>query len=175
LALVRKIGSNSLVEDSHENGVTVFKSKPATDPAAAKSTDPPAPSSYYIITPHFLLYGNDKKALLKAAQSDSAAGPPRASSLTDNPEISTMRAALPADLLGLSITDYSRENWAAEIVKSLGETDKSDTSTLSAEDIQFFDAMKKFSASALGKIMLRKSVSGWWKDADGIHYEGLSQ
>jgi hypothetical protein len=174
-ALVRKYGSDSLVEDSHENGVTLFKSKPAADSPAASSTAPPTAPSYYAITPHFLLYGNDKKTLLNAAKSDSAAGPLRASSLTDNPEISTMRAALPSDLLALSITDYSRENWAAEIVKSLGETEQSDKSKLSPEDIQFFDMVKKFSASALGKMMLRKSVSGWWKDADGIHYEGLSQ
>jgi hypothetical protein len=174
-ALVRKYGSDSLVEDSHENGVTLFKSKPAADSSAANPTDPPIPPSYYAVTPHFLLYGSDKKTLLKAAQSDFAAGTSRASSLTDNPEISTMRAGLPPDLLALSITDYSRENWAAVIVKSMTETDKSDTSKLSPEDIQFFDAVKKFSASALAKIMLRKSVSGWWKDADGIHYEGLSQ
>jgi hypothetical protein len=35
--------------------------------------------------------------------------------------------------------------------------------------------MKKFGATALGKMMLRRSVSGWWKDGDGIHYEGFSQ
>jgi hypothetical protein len=37
-AIIRKLGSKSLVEDSHDNGVTLFKSKPAVDSAAASST-----------------------------------------------------------------------------------------------------------------------------------------
>jgi hypothetical protein len=174
-ALIHKLGSNSLVEDSHDNGVTLFKSKPAGDSPAANSTDSPAPASYYAVTAHFLIYSMNKQELLKAAKSDSAEGPSAGSSLVNGMEISTMRAALPHDLLGLSITDYTRHDWASEIMKSVGDPSNSDGSKLSPEDIQFFDSMKKFGASTVGKMMLRRSVSGWWKDADGIHYEGFSQ
>jgi hypothetical protein len=172
--LFHKFGGNSIVEDSYENGVTLFKTK-SLNAALPGSKDPIPPTPYYAVTPHFLLYGTDKQAVRKAAQSDSASGSARGSSLADSSETSALRAALPHDLLGLSISDYTHHDWAAEITKSLGETEKSDTSKLSPEDIQFFDTMKKFSATILGKMMLRRSVSGWWKDADGIHYEGFSQ
>ena len=108
--LFHKFGGDSIVEDSHDNGITIFKSKPA--PAgAAGATDPPIPTSYYVLTPHFLLYGSDKKALLKAAQSDSASGTARASALTDNPEISSFARRYPTIFLALSIMDYSQHNW----------------------------------------------------------------
>jgi len=170
--LFHKLGDDSIVEDSYENGVTLFKSKIATPVPGSTS---PGPTSYFAVTPHFLLYGTDKQALSKAARLDSASGTAGSPSLLDNPEISRLRAALPRDLLGLSITDYSRHDWTADFAKSLDETEKSDKSKLSPEDIQFFDSMKKFSATAIGKVMLRRSVGAWWKESDGIHYEGFSQ
>jgi hypothetical protein len=169
--LFHKLGGDSILEDSHEDGITIFKSK-APAPSA-NSKDPAPPTSYYAVTPHFLLYGMDKQALRTAGQSDSVGGPAARSSLADGPEISAMRAGLPHDLLGLSMTDYTRYDWAAEITKALGETEKQGTSKLSPEDIQFFDTMKKFGATSIGKVMLRRSVGGWWKDSDGIHYEGF--
>jgi hypothetical protein len=171
-ALFNKIGANSFEEDSHENGVTFFKSKtnaPVANPSA------PTPTNYFAITPHFLLYGTDKQALVKAARLDSGAGPAAGSSLADNREIVNLRATLPQNLLGLSITDYSHYDWAADMTKGLNQTETSDKSKLSPEDIQFFDSMKKFSATAIGKAMMRRSVGGWWKEVDGIHYEGFSQ
>jgi hypothetical protein len=193
IGLIKKVGADSFEEDSHENGITVFKSKSAapdttktaTNAPSAKSTvakspaanvvDPPMPSSYLAVTPHFLLYATDKQALRKTALLDAAGAPAAGSSLADNPEISKLRAALPHDLLGLTITDYTRSDWAADLVKSMNDTEKTGSSKLSPEDIQFFDSMKKFGASAIGKIILRRSVGGWWKEADGIHYEGFSQ
>jgi hypothetical protein len=170
--LIHKIGSNSYEEVSNENGITLFKSKSAVP--AANSTDP-AVRTYLAVTPRFLLYGIDKRALTKAAQSDFASKSAGRASLLDSPEISSLRAALPKELLGLSITDYSHYDWAAEITKSIDQSEKSDASKLSAEDIQFFDSLKKFSASKLSKVMLRRSVDGWWKDSEGIHYEGFDQ
>ena len=175
-ALIHKLGGDSMVEDSHENGITIFKSKSAAPPVDPKSnsTDPPSPPTYFALTPHFLLYGGDKQTLLKAARMDSGAGA-AGPSLADNPEIRAMRAALPHDLLGLNVIDYTHHDWAADMTKALGDTEKSQTSKLSPEDVQFFETMKKFGATTIGKMLLRRSVSGWWKDADGIHYEGLSQ
>jgi len=170
--LFHKLGANSFDEDSHENGVTFFKSKVATPPPG---TAVPAPISYFAITPHFVLYGTDKPALHKAAQLDSAAGAAGGSSILNNPEIGGLRAMLPHDLLGLTITDYSRHNWTADFSKSFDDMEKSEKSKLSPEDIQFYDSLKKFSATKIGNAMLRKSVGGWWKEPDGIHYEGFSQ
>jgi hypothetical protein len=169
MVLMNKFGANSFVEDSHDNGITLFKSK--ITPAVPGTSDP-APTTYVAITPHFLFYGTDKKALLKAAQSGSATG---GASLAEKPEISKLRALLPRELLGLSITDYSRYDWAAQLTKSIDQSENSDAAKLSPEDIQFFETMKKFNATALGKAMLHSSVDGWWKDADGIHYEGFDQ
>ena len=170
--LFRKLGASTFDEDSHENGITFFKSKTATpDPVVAV----PAPISYFAITPHFLLYGTDKPALRKAAQLDSAAGSAGGPSILNNPEIATLRAALPNELLGLTITDFSRHSWTADFSKSFDEMEKSDKSKLSPEDIQFYDSLKKFSTTKIGNAMIRKSVGGWWKTPDGIHYEGFSQ
>ena len=174
-ALIHKLGGDSIVEDSHENGVTIFKSKSAPPPADphSKASDAPPPN-YVALTPHFLLYGGDKESLLKAARMDSA-GTTGGPSLADSPEIRDIRAALPRELLGLNIIDYTHHDWAADMTKALGDSEKSDTAKLSPEDIQFFETMKKFGATTIGKMLLRRSVSGWWKDADGIHYEGFSQ
>ena len=167
--LMTKFGASSFDEDSHENGFTLYKSKIAPpDPSLPQ----PGPASYIALTPHFLFYGTDKKTLLKAAQSSSATG---SASLGDKPEINRLRALLPRELLGLSITDYSHFDWAGQLAKSIDTSEKSDASKLSAEDIQFFETMKKFNTTALGKAMLHSSVDGWWKDSDGIHYEGFDQ
>jgi hypothetical protein len=170
--LFNKLGANSFAEDSHDNGITLFKSKIAT---AAPDAPVPGPVSYVALTPHFLLYGTDKQALLKAARSDSAAGPSAGSSLLDNSEIGALRAALPRELLGLTVTDFSRHNWTADFSKSFDDMEKSDKAKLSPEDIQFYESLKKFSATKIGNAMLRRSVGGWWKEPDGIHYEGFSQ
>jgi hypothetical protein len=170
--MFRKFGATTFDEDAHENGVTFFKSKIATPPAG---TAVPAPISYFAITPHFMLYGTDKPALRKAAQLDSAAGPAKGSSILDNAEIGSLRAKLPHDLLGLTVIDYSRHNWTADFAKSFDDMEKSEKAKLSPEDIQFYESLKKFSATKIGNAMLRKSVGGWWKEADGIHYEGFSQ
>jgi hypothetical protein len=167
--LFHKLGGDSIVEDSFENGITIFKSKSAAIVADAKTPLPP--TTYYVVAPHFLLYGTDKQALSKAAQLDSAAG----SSLADKPEISKLRANLPHDLLGMIITDYSHYDWATEITKTFNQAENADKGKLSPEDIQFFAALKKFSASSPGKTMLHASVDGWWKASDGIHYEGFDQ
>jgi hypothetical protein len=170
--LFEKLGSNSYTEDSHEGGISFYKSINST-PAAG--TTGPAVTSYVALTPHFLLFGTDKPALLKAGRLDSAAGPAAGSSLADSPEISRLRALLPKDLLGLTITDYTRHDWTADFTKSIEDSEKAGQSKLSPEDIQFFDSMKKFNATRVGKAMLRRNVAGWWKEPDGIHYQGFSQ
>jgi hypothetical protein len=170
--LFEKLGSNSYTEDSHEGGISFYKSINST-PAAG--TTGPAVTSYVALAPHFLLFGTDKPALLKAGRLDSAAGPAAGSSLADSPEISRLRALLPKDLLGLTITDYTRHDWTADFTKSIEDSEKAGQSKLSPEDIQFFDSMKKFNATRVGKAMLRRNVAGWWKEPDGIHYQGFSQ
>lgn len=170
--LFEKLGANSFEDDSHEKGLTFFKSKTATPVPGATG---PGLTSYVALTPHFLLFGTDRPALLRAARLDSAAGPATGSSLAEGPEISHLRAALPHDLLGLTITDYTRHDWTADFAKMVDQSEKAGESKLSPEDIQFFDSMKKFNATRVGKAMLRRSVGGWWKEPDGIHYEGFSQ
>ncbi len=172
MTMFHKLGANTFDEDSQENGVTFFKSKIAP-PAPGNAV--PGPISYFAITPHFILYGTDKPMLRKAALLDSATGSAAGSSILDNPEIRSLRAKLPHDLLGLTIIDFSRHNWTADFSKSFDDMEKSDKAKLSPEDIQFYDSLKKFSASKIGNAMMRKSVGGWWKEPDGIHYEGYSQ
>jgi hypothetical protein len=172
VTMFHKLGATTFEEDSHENGVTFFKSKTA---APTAGTSAPGPISYFAITPHFMLYGTDKAALRKAAQLDSAAGPAARTSILDNPEIGALRATLPRDLLGLMVTDYSRHSWTAEMSKSFDDMEKSEKAKLSPEDIQFYESLKKFSATKVGSAMMRRSVGGWWKEPDGIHYEGFAQ
>jgi hypothetical protein len=171
-ALFEKLGANSYAEDGHDGGITFYKSINAAPAAGATG---PAVTSYVALTPHFLLFGTDRPALLRTAKLDSAAGPAAGSPFADNPEISRLRALLPKDLLGLTITDYTRHDWTADFTKSIEDSEKSGQSKLSPEDIQFFDSMKKFNATRVGKAMLRRNIAGWWKEPDGIHYEGFSQ
>lgn len=170
--LFEKLGSNSYAEDTHENGITFYKSINST-PAAG--TAGPAVTNYVALTKHYLLFGTDKPALLKAGRLDSATGPAAGSTLADSPEISRLRALLPKELLGLTITDYTRHDWTADFTKSIEDSEKAGQSKLPPEDIQFFDSMKKFNATRVGKATLRRNVAGWWKEPDGIHYEGFSQ
>jgi hypothetical protein len=170
--LIEKLGTNSYAEDGREGGVTFFKSINSTPAAGAAG---PSVTSYVALTPNFLLFGTDKPTLVKAAKLDSAAGTAAGSSLADSPEISRLRALLPKELLGLTITDYTRHDWTADFTKSIEDSEKSGQSKLSPEDIQFFDSMKKFNATRVGKAMLRRNVAGWWKEPDGIHYQGFSQ
>ena len=151
--LIEKLGTNSYAEDGREGGVTFFKSINSTPAAGAAG---PSVTSYVALTPNFLLFGTDKPTLVKAAKLDSAAGTAAGSSLADSPEISRLRALLPKELLGLTITDYTRHDWTADFTKSIEESEKSGQSKLSPEDIQFFDSMKKFNATRVGKAMLRE-------------------
>ncbi len=170
LALIHKLAGSFLVEDSHEAGLTLFTRPTPATPAAKDSSEPAAPTYYFGVTPHFLLAGTDKAALRKAAHSDSAGA-----TLADSPEMRTLRAALPNDLLGFSVTDYTHYDWAGEIAKSITDMEKADKAKLSPEDIQFFDNLKKFGTTSYGKMTFRRSVGGWWKAPDGIHYEGFTQ
>jgi hypothetical protein len=172
-SLMHKLGTNFIVEDSHDDGVTLYKyARAVQDGEDAKSSGPAPPQYYMAIAPHFLIVATDKQMLRSAVKSGST---PASSSLASSPETISLRAALPHDLLGLSVADYTRQDWIGDMVKSLEQPDGADKSKLSPEDIQFFEALKKFAATTVGKTLMRRSVAGWWKDVDGIHYEGFSQ
>src|SRR5882724_12376454 len=111
------------------------------------------------ITPYFLIAGTDKQMVRNAAKSGFTAG---SSSLASSPEIVSLRTALPHDLLGLSVADYTHQDWVGDWVKTLEQPDTADKSKLSPEDIQFFETMKKFAATTVGKTLMRRSVGGWW-------------
>jgi hypothetical protein len=172
-SLIQKLGTNFVVEDSHDDGVTLYKyARAVQDGEDAKSSRPAAPQYYMAIAPHFLIVGTDKQMLRNTVKSGAT---PTSSSLASSAEITSLRAALPHDLLGLSVADYTHQDWMADMMKSLEQPDGTDKSKLSPEDIQFIESLKKFAATTVGKTLMRRSVAGWWKDTDGIHYEGFSQ
>jgi len=172
-SLIHKLGTNFIVEDSHDDGVTLYKyARAVQDGEDANSSGLASPQYYMAITPYFLIAGTDKQMVRNAAKSGFTAG---SSSLASSPEIVSLRTALPHDLLGLSVADYTHQDWVGDWVKTLEQPDTADKSKLSPEDIQFFETMKKFAATTVGKTLMRRSVGGWWRDSDGFHYEAFSQ
>jgi len=172
-AVIQKVGTGVVTEDSHDGPLTVMKMGNASAPAAASDQ---SPSMYFCITPHFLVVSTDKKALLESAHLDSAGSVPAASALMlNNPEIRAILANLPNQLSGLSITDNSQGQFGAAVSAIVDQVMKDPNSKTSQEDMQFFEAFRQFLTSDSFQKASSKTVNAWWKDADGIHYEGVSR
>lgn len=167
--LIHKLAPTYIAEETQANGVTFFKYAPPTAPGA--SPQAPATETLIALTPQYLLIGSDKKAIHDLAERAGASqGSLNGSSFTDNPEFQRIRAMFPAELLGLSVTDYTHSNTLKVMLDAISPTAEKDKTKTSPEQLQLIQA---FQNAAWLKLIsqLRWSVSAWWKDADGIHFE----
>lgn len=172
--LIHKLAPTSIADEAQENGVTYFKlasSVTAPAPAGAAPQAVPSPETFVALTPQFLMICSDKKILHDlATRVISSPEGAKGLSLADNPEVVHIRGMFPAALLGLSVSDYTHTNLQKEMLDSFAKMGEQDKSKMIPEQIQLIDALKNVPWSTFASA-LHWSVSVWWKDADGIHFE----
>lgn len=171
LNLIHKFGAKKISDEKQANGVTFLTYGSAPDSVGASGS--PIPSQYYVgIAPHFVFASSNPQYVQDAAARLSSPGQ---SSVADNPGIQELRARLPHDVLGLSIMDYTKVDWANFMKEIIAKSQTAGTPKLSSEDNQFFETMmKQLPWSSMNQTM-HWSVGAWWKDADGFHYESNSK
>jgi hypothetical protein len=169
--LIHKLPPSMISDEKQESGVIFFK----TDAIFGSEPNKPAPD-YFALTPRFMLVSSDKQVLhdfvarAGSAQSTVAS----VASIMANPDVRRLRAMMPAEVLGFSITDYSSGYFQKEMTKAFAEVQSQDKSKTTPEELQLLQALSQIPwANFMGGI--HWGVSAWWKDADGIHIESHMQ
>ncbi len=173
LDLIHKLSPRSISEETQENGVTFFKTAAQIPTGGASQS--PATDNYVALTPQLLLASTDKQVLRDfVARAGSGQSGASGASLADNPEVRRIRAMFPAEVLGFSITDYTHTDWQKELADAFTESGQEDKSKITPEELQLREGLKRIPwATAFGAF--HWSVSAWWKDTDGIHFESRVQ
>jgi hypothetical protein len=169
LDMIHKLAPASISDETQENGVTFFKTGAQIPTGGASQT--PATDTYIALTPQLLLMSSDRKVLRDFV---SRIGPTQSgasgASLADNPEVRRIRAMFPAEVLGFSVTDYTRSSMQKEMTDAFATAGQQDKSKVTPEELQLMDALKSIPwATFVGGF--HWGVGAWWKDADGIHFE----
>jgi hypothetical protein len=168
--LLHKLPPSMISDEKQESGVIFFK----TDAIFGSEPNKPA-SDYFALTPKFLLVSSDKQILHEfVLHALSAQGGADDGSIADNPDVRRLRAMMPAEVLGFSITDYSSGGFQKEMTKAFTEMQSQDKSKTTPEEIQLLQALSQIPwTNFMGGI--HWGVSAWWRDADGIHIESHMQ
>jgi hypothetical protein len=168
--LIQKLVPSEISDESQENGVTFFKT-----PAILGSEPNKPASDYFALTPQFLLVSSDRQVLhdfAARAGSDQTVG--GGASIVTNPDVRRLRAMMPAEVLGFSITDYSNGGFQKQMTKAFADMQSQDKSKTTPEELQLLQALSQIPwANFMGGI--HWGVSAWWKNADGIHIESRMQ
>ncbi|HXY79201.1 MAG TPA: hypothetical protein VEI08_01050 [Candidatus Bathyarchaeia archaeon] len=161
------IGTMIVGEDS--SGTTTFLdvAYPYTDP----STHQRRRKFYYVaVTPQTLLIAPRKATLREALQrlNPTTADPP--AGVFTNPEYAQLRSRLPEKLSGLGGADLTQipwtklmQNFASQMAQAANQNN--DQKQLDLSSIKL-DAISHY---------LHISVSGWWKDANGVYFDSYIQ
>jgi hypothetical protein len=172
--LIHKLAPKQISDETQEGGVTYFKTA-AQVPTGTATPQTPATDSFIALTPQFLLVSSDKQVLhdfvARAGSSQTTGG---VASLLVDPDVRRLRAMMPAEILGLSITDYSSGSFQKEMTKTFTDAQSQDKSKTTPEEIQLLQALSQF---PIAKFMggIHWGVSTWWRDSDGIHFETRMQ
>jgi hypothetical protein len=172
LDLIHKLAPSAISGETQEDGVTYFKTGAQIPSVGAAQT--PATDTYIALTPKLLVVSADKQVLrdfvARAGSSQSANG----GMLTGNPEVLRIRTMMPAEVLGFSVTDYTKEDFQKQIMDAFSKSGQQSDAKLSPEETQLMEGLKRIPwATFIGGI--HWGVSAWWKDADGIHFESRVQ
>jgi hypothetical protein len=159
------VGSQIANED--QNGSTTYLdlAAPYLDPATRRTRR----KFYYIAVSPQLLVLAPRKAMAREAIAEMAAADPDGKiTPTKLPaDAETMRALLPANLSGFGYLDMTQVPW-----------DKVISSTMQAANTagvpSKLDWLKEVNPSVLSRY-LHCTVSGWWKDSSGIHFDSYVQ
>ncbi len=176
LNLIHKLAPTAISGETHENSVTYFKTGAQIPTGMTGRGSQAADAQTYVaLTPQLLLASADEQALHDiVARSANAQSSPGVGSLDNNPDVRRIRAMFPDELLGFTITDYSREDFQKEMTKTFTEALHQDNTKMDPAQLQLLEGLSRIPWSTfVGK--LHWSVGAWWKDADGIHFESRVQ
>jgi hypothetical protein len=148
-------------------------------PQTAAASSPMAPSAVYLaLTPNMLLGSKDEGVLHHAvARAHSAAGQAPSNTLTADPDFRKARASLPAKLASLSYDNYSRFNWQkffSDAEKSINDQAQARARLDNKPAPPPIHIFQGFNAAAFSNY-LHVSISGAWKDSNGIYFDSYIQ
>jgi hypothetical protein len=167
LGVLRKLCA-SLIVSEDTSGQTTFldMSYPYQDPVTGKQRR----TFYYVaVTPHMLYAAPRKTTLREAMQRENA----KPGAVSVDPEFARMRAMLPEKLSGLGGADIARIPWD-KLIAYYGQQATAAAQKEKGADVPQIDWSKLVKPDVFSRH-LRISVSGWWKDANGVYFDSYVQ
>jgi len=192
--LLRLILGSNITNESQEGSATFFS---LTSSFADRKTGAARKRFYYMaVTPTMVLVA-PRKALLReviartdAKPDSSGASAVSGALLAADVKFQAARARLPQQLSGFSYMDFQRYPWeamirvleesgaAATAGQSSSSAGKSATAAQSADGKAAASSpalrldWRRFMNPAMLRRHLRAGASGWWKDAEGLYFDG---
>jgi hypothetical protein len=166
LRVLRAVGA-SMIASEDTSGTTTFLdvSYPYQDPVTGKQRR----SFYYVaVTPHVLFAAQRKATLREAMQRENA----KPGAVSADPEFARMRAMLPEKLSGMGGADFARIPWD-KVIAYYGQqmAASQQAKGAAAPPVDWSKLVK----TDVFSRHLRLSVSGWWKDANGVYFDSYLQ
>ncbi len=165
LRVVRAVGATMMVaEDSSGDTTFLDLAFPYKDP----STSQQRKKFYYVaVTPQMLLAAPRKAMLREAIERLKSPGPPTGG-MFENAEYLQLRAHLPEKLSGLSGSDLAHVPWDKMFATFTSQFEAAMKSQGQTPTDQSW--LKLIKPDVVSRH-LHMSVSGWWKDSNGIHFD----
>lgn len=113
LQLLRRLAGPLFANEEKVAAATVVKIGPTAATALAAPGGAPAAPLLLAVSPRMLVLAGDRPQLESALARDAAGGAAPAGSLAADATFRAVRRTLPAELNGLSYTDFSRVQWEA--------------------------------------------------------------
>ena len=150
-----------------------------TFPQTTGATSAVEPSAIYLATtPNMLLGSKDEDVLHRAvARVHSAAGQGPSDVLAADPDFRKARASLPAKLASLTYYDYARFNWQKffeDAEKNINDQAHARARLDRKPPPPPVHILQGFNA-AMFSSYLHVSISGAWKDSNGIYFDSYIQ
>lgn len=166
LRVLRALCASLIVaEDTSGEATFLDMSYPFQDPVTGKQRR----SFYYVaVTPH-MLYAAPRKTTLREAMQRENAKPGAAPA---DPEFSRMRAILPEKLSGIGGLDFMKIPYD-KVIAYYGQQIMAAQQAKGADAPQI-DWSKLVKPEVVSRHV-RLSVSGWWKDANGVYFDSYVQ
>jgi hypothetical protein len=172
LKILRATLSKSIAADDTSGDTTYLDlSFPSSDPTVGRG---PHTFFYVAVTPQFIIEA-PSKALLRQTVAQISGKTPAASgtSIFSNPDFLHLRALMPEKLSGISGADMSQIPWDKIIARWIQQSEQAakQSNQKNPSSNEWLHAIKP----AMINRHLHATVSGWWKDSNGIYFEYYAQ